>query len=159
MGCHYSPMLQWCDLALNVIEFSTWISNHTTQFHVNVIKYPWLKFNDNPCYQKRPDVYIHIKTLTLAVLRLGYSRQARTMQWLLMPWLLWSPCHLQPTDCVQEHVGTCTTPWPAWISIQEWHWMLSSGILWWNGQMIWKVKVNDPHFQYQLRESQDAYLV
>ena len=25
--------------------------------------------------------------------------------------------------------------------------------------MALKVKVNDPHFQYQLRESQDAYLV
>ena len=25
--------------------------------------------------------------------------------------------------------------------------------------MTLKVKVNDPHFQYQLRESQDAYLV
>ena len=28
-----------------------------------------------------------------------------------------------------------------------------------NGQMTLKVKVNASHFQYQLRESQDAYLV
>ena len=28
-----------------------------------------------------------------------------------------------------------------------------------NGQMTLKVKVNDLHFQYQLREYQDAYLV
>ena len=33
------------------------------------------------------------------------------------------------------------------------------GILSRNGQMTLKVKVNDPHFQYQPRESQYAYLV
>ena len=33
------------------------------------------------------------------------------------------------------------------------------GILSQNGQITLKVKVNDPHFQYQLRESQEAYLV
>ena len=32
-------------------------------------------------------------------------------------------------------------------------------VLSWNGQMALNVKVNDPHLQYQLRESQDAYLV
>ena len=55
--------------------------------------------------------------------------------------------------------GTCNTPPQAKISILERCWMQFLGILSQNGQMTLKVKVNDPHLQYQLRELQDAYLV
>ena len=58
-----------------------------------------------------------------------------------------------------EHIGTCNTPWKAYISKQKRRWMYFLGILTRNGQMALKVKVNYPHFQYQPRESWDAYLV
>ena len=37
--------------------------------------------------------------------------------------------------------------------------MLFLEILSWNGLVTLKVKVNEPHFQYELSESHDAYLV
>ena len=56
-------------------------------------------------------------------------------------------------------VGTCNTPGPAQISIQERHWTPYLGILCRNGRLTLKIKVDDPHFQYHLRESQDAQMV
>ena len=47
--------------------------------------------------------------------------------------------------------------WP--ISIQEQRWMPFLGIRSQNGQMVLKVKGSNPHFQYKIKESQDAYLV
>ena len=59
----------------------------------------------------------------------------------------------------QEHVWDMAHLLASPISIQEWCWTPFLGILSPNSQMTLKVKVNDPHFQHQVRESQDAYLV
>ena len=69
---------------------------------------------------------------------------------------LCKPCLIQ---CQQEHVGTCKTPWTAQIRKQERRWMPFLEILSQKGQMTLKIKVNDPHFQYQPRVFQHACLV
>ena len=66
------------------------------------------------------------------------------------PWRIWIN---------KRTFRTCNTPWTVEISIQKWCWMLFLGIQCQNGQMTLKVMVNDPHFQYQLRVSQDAFSV
>ena len=61
----------------------------------------------------------------------------------------------------QEHVGSVTHPL---AGLDQYTRATLNAISWnceskWNCQMTLKIKVNDPYFQYQLRESQDAYLV
>ena len=82
--------------------------------------------------------------------------------WLHWHWVnhMMVPLPVKPPWSIWIHKSmfrTCSTPWTTWISIQERCWMLFLGIQCQNGQMTLKVMVNDPHFQYQLRESQDAY--
>ena len=60
---------------------------------------------------------------------------------------------------IQEHAGTWNTPCLAQISIQEQQWRLFLRILSQNGRLTLKINVNDLHFQYQPRVSQDACLV
>ena len=54
--------------------------------------------------------------------------------------------------------GTCNTPWSTYIGTQERR-MPFAGILNRDGPMTLKFKVEDPHFQFQLKKTQDAHLV
>ena len=58
-----------------------------------------------------------------------------------------------PTRARLGHVAPLGRPRSVYKSDVEWRFVS------WNGQMTLKVKVNASNFQYQLQESQDAYLV
>ena len=63
--------------------------------------------------------------------------------------------HHQSPGCVKNVQRAMTPPWSVGLDQyckQEWRWTPFLGILSRNGKMTLKVKVNDPHFQYQTWE-------
>ena len=70
---------------------------------------------------------------------------------------MWLPVVTFVTEHRKHNIQECVVPLGRPRSVYKSN--VESRIVSWNGQMTLKVKVNASHFQYQLRESQDAYLV
>ena len=85
--------------------------------------------------------------------------------------IMWDKCssllsfgceiYTKPFDFVKQKktstFGTCQTPWPAYIG--DTRATVNAGFWEEMAKMTLKVKVNDFHFQYHLRASQDTCLV